>query len=99
MAVFGERVPETTTKYNMLWFPIDTHHGQRYFFICGCKRTVKRNGAKRAIPEFRRSFERLAGGIRGDECGLADNSRAEVTRRMPEAPAGRSRDLRDAAFF
>jgi hypothetical protein len=38
-------------------------------------------------------------GIRGDECSLAGSSRAKVTRRMPEAPAGRSRDLRDAAFF
>ena len=45
MAVFWVEVPETTTKYKMLWFSVDTHHGQRYFFICGCKRTVKRNGA------------------------------------------------------
>ncbi len=28
-------------------------------------------------------------GIRGNECSLAGGSRAKVTRRMPEAPAGR----------
>jgi hypothetical protein len=56
MAVFRELVPETTTKYKMLWFLVDMHHGQRYFFICGCKRTVKKKGANRATPEFRCSF-------------------------------------------
>ena len=27
-------------KYKILWFCVDTHHRQRYFFICGCKQTV-----------------------------------------------------------
>jgi hypothetical protein len=27
----------------MLWFCVDTHHGQRYFFICGCKLVVKKH--------------------------------------------------------
>jgi len=40
MAVFREQVREIPTKYKMLWFVVDTYHGQRYFFICGFKRTV-----------------------------------------------------------
>jgi len=28
------------TKYNILWFLVDMHHRERYFFICGCKRIV-----------------------------------------------------------
>lgn len=27
-------------KYKMLWFSVDTHHRQRYFFNCGCKQIV-----------------------------------------------------------
>jgi hypothetical protein len=23
-----------------VWFVVDMHHGQRYFFICGCKGTL-----------------------------------------------------------
>jgi len=29
MAVFKELVREMLTKYKMLWFVLDTHHGQR----------------------------------------------------------------------
>jgi hypothetical protein len=42
MAVFSEQVREIPTKYKMLWFVVDTYHGQRYFFICGFKRIVMR---------------------------------------------------------
>jgi hypothetical protein len=52
MAVFREQVRETQTKYNMLWFVVDTYHGQRYFFICGCNRTVMR-GWPDGVPESR----------------------------------------------
>jgi hypothetical protein len=31
---------QMTTKYKILWFVVDMHHRQRYFFICGCKRIV-----------------------------------------------------------
>ena len=33
-------MPQMTTKYKILWFVVDMHHRQRYFFICGCKRIV-----------------------------------------------------------
>jgi hypothetical protein len=33
---------EMHIKYKILWFCVDTHHRQRYFFICGCKQTVKK---------------------------------------------------------
>jgi len=46
MAVFREQVREMPTKYKMLWFVVDTHHGQRYFFICGCNRTVTKHPRK-----------------------------------------------------
>jgi hypothetical protein len=36
MAVFDRPVLETTTKYKILWFVVDMHHRERYFFICGC---------------------------------------------------------------
>jgi hypothetical protein len=44
MAVFREQVREMSTKYKMLWFVVDTYHGQRYFFICGCNRIVMKSG-------------------------------------------------------
>jgi len=31
-------------KYKILWFCVDTHHRQRYFFNCGCKQTVTNSG-------------------------------------------------------
>jgi hypothetical protein len=34
-AVFSGRMREMLTKYNMLWFCVDTYHRQRYFCICG----------------------------------------------------------------
>jgi hypothetical protein len=43
MALFRKQVRETPTKYKMLWFVVDTYHGQRYFFICGSKQTVMKN--------------------------------------------------------
>ena len=51
MAVFRGQVREMLTKYKMLWFFVDTHHGQRYFFICGCKRTVTKK--RRQSSDFR----------------------------------------------
>jgi hypothetical protein len=44
MAVFREQMREIPTKYKMLWFVLDTYHGQRYFFICGCNRIVMKSG-------------------------------------------------------
>ena len=35
-------------KYKILWFELDLHHRQRYFSICGCKRTVMMFGVKYA---------------------------------------------------
>jgi hypothetical protein len=32
------------TKYKILWFIVDIHHGERYFFICGFKQTVTNAG-------------------------------------------------------
>jgi hypothetical protein len=43
MAVFKEQMREMLRKYQMLWFVLDTYHGQRYFFICGCNRTVMKS--------------------------------------------------------
>jgi hypothetical protein len=40
MAAFGDLVRGIPAKYNILWFVLDIHHGQRYFFICGCHWTV-----------------------------------------------------------
>jgi hypothetical protein len=53
MAVFREQVRETPTKYKMLWFVVDTYHGQRYFFICGCKLTVTKTPRKWGVGEPR----------------------------------------------
>jgi hypothetical protein len=36
----------TQRKYNLLWFVVDMHHRQRYFFICDCKQTVTKPGVK-----------------------------------------------------
>ena len=38
--VFRKHMPGMRTKYNMLWFVVDMHHRQRYFFICGFKQIV-----------------------------------------------------------
>jgi hypothetical protein len=44
--VFGNRVPGMQRKYNLLWFVVDMHHRQRYFFICDCKQIVTKAGVK-----------------------------------------------------
>ncbi len=41
-AGFFKLVLEVRRKYQMLWFAVDLHHRQRYFFIYGCERTVKK---------------------------------------------------------
>jgi hypothetical protein len=55
MPLFGNRIPEMTTKYKILWFVVDTYHRQRYFFICGCKQTVKIAGWKTRREAAQRS--------------------------------------------
>jgi hypothetical protein len=37
---------QMTTKYKILWFVVDMHHRQRYFFICGCKQIVTLQGLR-----------------------------------------------------
>ena len=39
-------MPRMLAKYKILWFVVDTHHRERYFFICGCNRTVTKTGVK-----------------------------------------------------
>jgi len=34
--LFRKLIPQTQTKYKMLWFFVDKHNRERYFFICGC---------------------------------------------------------------
>ena len=34
MAVFSNWVREMSAKYKILWFVVDMHHRERYFFIC-----------------------------------------------------------------
>jgi hypothetical protein len=43
------------TKHKILWFFVDRHHRERYFFICGCKQIVTKPGAKsrREVAERR----------------------------------------------
>jgi hypothetical protein len=41
MPVFRKEMPGMATKYKILWFVVDMYHRQRYFFICGCNRTVR----------------------------------------------------------
>jgi hypothetical protein len=45
-AGFFKLVLEVRRKYQMLWFAVDLHHRQRYFFIYGCERTVKKTQRK-----------------------------------------------------
>ena len=40
--VFRSGCMESQRKYKILWFVVDLHHRQRYFFICGCNRIVTR---------------------------------------------------------
>jgi hypothetical protein len=37
MPLFRKLMLEMSIKYKMLWFFVDMHHRQRYFFICGLK--------------------------------------------------------------
>jgi hypothetical protein len=82
----------------MLWFLVDIPHGQRYFFICGCKQTVKKKGAIRAIPEFRCSFERLAG-TRGFEMQPGGRHKGKGDEEDAGSAGSRSIALRNAAFL
>lgn len=42
--VFRKRMRGMPSKYKILWFVVDIHHRERYFFICGCNQTVTRHG-------------------------------------------------------
>jgi len=41
-------------KYKILWFVVDIHNRERYFFICGCKWIVANPG----VRSLRRSAQR-----------------------------------------
>jgi hypothetical protein len=51
MPVFRKEMPGMAQKYKILWFVVDLYHGQRYFFICGCKETV--TNRREELPEGR----------------------------------------------
>jgi hypothetical protein len=44
--MFSNGMQGTQRKYKILWFVVDMHHRQRYFFICDCKRIVTKLGVK-----------------------------------------------------
>lgn len=51
MRGFGDRKPRMSAKYmkmsaeyNILWFVVDMHHRERYFFICGPKQFAAKSG-------------------------------------------------------
>jgi hypothetical protein len=39
--MFREEMQGIRAKYKILWFAVDLHHRERYFFICGYKLIVK----------------------------------------------------------
>jgi hypothetical protein len=45
-ARFCKPILEVRRKYQILWFAVDLPHRQRYFFIYGCERTVKKTQRK-----------------------------------------------------
>lgn len=47
---FHSGVRGMRTKYKILWFAVDLYHRQRYFFICGCKRTTTKDGGMAPSP-------------------------------------------------
>jgi hypothetical protein len=44
--MFSNGMQGTQRKYKILWFVVDMHHRQRYFFICDCKQIVTMPGVK-----------------------------------------------------
>ena len=42
LPLFRGVVHDSQRKYNILWFVVDLHHRERYFFICGCNQIVTR---------------------------------------------------------
>jgi len=44
--MFSKGMQGTQRKYKILWFVVDMHHRQRYFFICDCKQIVTKPGVK-----------------------------------------------------
>jgi hypothetical protein len=59
MPLFSEEMRGMRTKYKMLWFVVDIHHRQRYFFICGLKRTVTCLGVKLAGKPLKEETSRF----------------------------------------
>jgi hypothetical protein len=39
-------MPGMVTKHKILWFFLDKHNRERYFFICGSKRIGSNSGVK-----------------------------------------------------
>jgi len=46
MLLFRMQMPQMSWKYKILWFLVDIYYRERYFFICGCNRNVKKPSAK-----------------------------------------------------
>jgi hypothetical protein len=99
MAVFRDLIREMAMKYKMLWFVVDTHHGQRYFFICGCKRTVTKDRRESSDSRIWGLCKAGRAGIRGSESHPAKELQRTAARRMLEAPEGRSKAMQHEAFF
>jgi len=51
LPLFANEMREMKRKYKILWFLVDIHNRERYFFICGCKRIVTNPGF-RSLRQF-----------------------------------------------
>ena len=58
MPMFRKEMPGMAQKYKILWFVVDLYHGQRYFFICGCKGTVTNPVRRNAGRPLRKETSR-----------------------------------------
>jgi hypothetical protein len=54
LPLFANQMREMKRKYKILWFVVDIHNRERYFFICGCKRIVTNSG----LMSLRQSAQR-----------------------------------------
>ena len=71
-----------TWEYNILWFVVDMHHRERYFFICGPEQIVVKSGLRsrfRGSARVRRIYSGFTFRFRLNARDFRRPSQAELT--------------------
>jgi hypothetical protein len=89
--MFSNGMQGTQRKYKILWFVVDMHHRQRYFFICDCKQIVTKPGVncRREVAEKKKAAVISISPF----CVLCHRFNLPISRRIAPIKAGDSKNF------